>query len=250
MSIPKELKRKVYNDWQKAFPELTAYNQNRFYKIAGPILFGLEIDKSSRSDIYRPYFEIYPLWKEDVSQCMKFPFLSFEILNKKNLQFRIPFDKHEQFFDDAVNCTLSFIEMPFEGNVLLKDIYKVIDDNAYTNNSFGIIHGYLLKLGMLFYLGCEEDVNKLLLEIKNDYNMRLKSLYFEHFFGPFDEWFAKLENSLSDRDKFLQTIEANKQDEKIKKLIVSDIVSDCNSRTRIQSRWQRVVDICKRWLSI
>lgn len=225
MNVSKELKSKIYNDWLRVFPELTAYGQNQFYKIAGPILFGLEIDKSSRSDIYRPYFSIYPLWEKNVLQCMKYPFLYFEILNTKNLQFKIPFDKHEQFFEEAVNSVFSYTQMSFEGSIPLKNIFNVISKHTNTNDSYGVIQTYLLKLHILFYLGCEKEINQLLLEIKNN-SKRLKSLHFEHFFGSFEEWFLKLEESLSDRDKFLYTIASNKQDKKLKKLIVSDIVND------------------------
>lgn len=67
-------------------------------------------------------------------------------------------------------------------------------------------------------------MDKLLLEIKAN-KKKLESLHFKHFFGSFDEWFINLEKSLSDRDKFIWTIEANKQDKKIKNLLVSDILN-------------------------
>lgn len=224
MSVSKELKTKVYNDWLRVFPELVAYNKNQLLKIAGPILFGIEIDKSSWGDVYRLYFIIYSLWEKNILECTKGPLLFLEIHNKKNLQFKIPFNKHEQYFEDAVNCVRNYIKIPFEGNISLKSIYQVINTYTTNNSSYDITCTYLLKIYILFYLECYKEMDKLLLEIKAN-KKKLESLHFKHFFGSFDEWFINLEKSLSDRDKFIWTIEANKQDKKIKNLLVSDILN-------------------------
>ena len=223
MSISQEVKSKVRNDWLQAFPELTAYSQINFYKIAGAVIYGVEIIKSSRSDRYRPFFDIYPLWKNDVLKCMKSSFLFIEIENKKNLQFNIPYNEHEKYFEEAVFCTRKHIQMPFEGNVPLKSIYKVIEQNAPTHDASGIVKSYILKLHLLLYLERNKEIEKLLREIEKN-RQKLLGSFFEHFFGSFDVWFQNLKESLSDRDKFLKQIEINKQDKKLQKMIISEII--------------------------
>ncbi len=48
MSIQKQLKVKVTKDWLQAFPELVAYGANRFYKISGPMIWGIDLIKLPR----------------------------------------------------------------------------------------------------------------------------------------------------------------------------------------------------------
>lgn len=93
MSISNELKSKVHNDWLQAFPELTAYNKNRFYKISNPVIWGIDLIKLPREEVYRPYFVIYPLWEKDIKVCMNMPYKLIALRNKKGLQFDIPYIK-------------------------------------------------------------------------------------------------------------------------------------------------------------
>jgi len=224
MSISQEAKSKVKTDWLQAFPELAAYSRTCFYKIAGPIVFGIQIINSPYTgNNYRPYFSIYPLWEKNATSCMERPFLYFGIHNAKNLTFDIEYDKHDVCFQEAVYCTRNYIQMPFEGNIPLKSIYEVIKHNAFTYDAHGIIQAHLLKLHLLFYLKQQKEIEQLLQEIEINKG-KLLSSYFEHFFGHFDIWFLNLKESLSSRDEFMKKIEINKQDKKLKKLMVSEIV--------------------------
>jgi len=224
VSIPQEVKTKVKNDWLQAFPELAAYSQVRFYKITGPIIYGIEVVKSNYGDKYRIYFNIHPLWEENVVQCIDYTFLFFPIMNKKNLQIIIEYGRHDILFEEAVICIRNYIQMPFEGNVPLKSIYKVIDQNAPTHDAWGIIQAYILKLHLLLYLEHDKEMEKLLKEIEKKKSKLLDS-YFEHFFGPFDAWFQNLNESLFHRDEFMRQIEINKHDKKLQKMVVSEITT-------------------------
>jgi len=223
MSITQEIKTKIKDDWLQTFPELTAYSHVRFYKIAGPIMYGIEIAKLRFGDKYRPYFNIHPLWEESVAQCINYIFLYFEIPNKKNRQFNIPYNEHEKYFEEAVHCTRHYIQMPFEGNVSLKSIYQVIEQNTLTHDASGIIQAYVLKFHLLLYLERNKEMEQLLREIEKK-KKELLSSYFEHFFGPFDIWFQNLKESLSHRDDFIKRIEINKQDKKLQKMTISEII--------------------------
>jgi hypothetical protein len=63
------------NDWLTEFPQLSAYAQNKLYKIAGPAVVGMEVLKISEMDEYRPHFVAYPLSKPDEKSCMEEPLI-------------------------------------------------------------------------------------------------------------------------------------------------------------------------------
>jgi len=63
MGTDKTIKKKVIEDWQNAFPQLTMYAQNKLYKIVGSCVLGIELIKSPHTESYSPYFVLYPIWK-------------------------------------------------------------------------------------------------------------------------------------------------------------------------------------------
>jgi len=67
----REIKEMVNEDWQKAFPQLTLYARNRFYKIVGPLVVGFELINIPRTEDYRPHFVCYPLWKNNIQECLR-----------------------------------------------------------------------------------------------------------------------------------------------------------------------------------
>src|SRR5690606_14982485 len=98
-----EIKKKVIGDWQNAFLELTAFAQNKLYKVVGATVIGLELIKLPRIEEYRPHFVIYPLWEKDVKTNLDYPILLKEFENKKGFQYDIPYEKHRMFFDDVLD---------------------------------------------------------------------------------------------------------------------------------------------------
>jgi hypothetical protein len=75
MGIDKAIKRKVIQDWQNAFPQLTVFTLNTLYKIVGPCVLGIELIRSPLAESYSPYFVLYPLWKEDISVSLDGPII-------------------------------------------------------------------------------------------------------------------------------------------------------------------------------
>ena len=60
----KYIKKKISDDWGNAFPQLSKYTQNKYYKILGSLLIGIELIKLPRVEEYSPHFVIYSLfWK-------------------------------------------------------------------------------------------------------------------------------------------------------------------------------------------
>jgi hypothetical protein len=103
MAIDKAIKKKVIEDWQNAFPQLTMYAQDKLYKTVGAIIIGLELIKSPLTDTYSLYFVIYPLWKKDVKTSLDYPIFLKEFKNKKGFQYDIPYEKHNVFFNDVLD---------------------------------------------------------------------------------------------------------------------------------------------------
>lgn len=224
MRIQKDIKTKVNNDWLQAFPELVAYTTNHFYKISGPLILGIELIKIPKHETYRPYFAIYPLWKESVKDCMDSPYKLIALKNKKGLQFDISYNKHSEYIEDAIKCMREQISISFEGNISLRSLFNTIEMDIYPMQIIEKIKVYLLKLYLFLDTNNINEMNKILLEIKINKEI-LSTNSFEYFFGSFDEWFSNLEKSLSNRDDFLLSIGVNKQDKKIRKMTISDIIA-------------------------
>ena len=45
MKIDRELKQKINKEWLNAFPQLGSYTQNKFYKVLGTLIVGIELIK-------------------------------------------------------------------------------------------------------------------------------------------------------------------------------------------------------------
>ena len=102
MAIDKEVKKKVIEDWQNAFPQLTLYDQDKLYKVVGPVIIGLELIKLPRTDEYRPHFVIYSLCGNkignDVKACLAGHILLKEYTIKKNYNIQYPMKGTVLFF--------------------------------------------------------------------------------------------------------------------------------------------------------
>lgn len=155
---------------------------------------------------------------------MNHPYKLIALRNKKGIQFDISYVKQENYMEEAFECMRKQVQVPFEGNISLENLLSVIEKNIYPMQIIEKIKTDLLKLNILFYLNKSNDFDILLNKIKIDWN-KLNI----HSFS--NEWLSNLDEFLSDRNRFLQTIETNKQDKKIKKLVVSGIVNDLKFRS-------------------
>jgi hypothetical protein len=127
MSISREIKNKITQEWQQEFPSLSKFNHSKLYKIYGPVILGIELFKLPRADEYRPYFVSYPLWKPDIHTCFKEELIIKEIKNRKGLQFDIPYIKHDVFFLEAVECTKKQLPISFETNLDVFSLVNLLD---------------------------------------------------------------------------------------------------------------------------
>lgn len=227
MAIDKETKKKVIDDWQNAFPQLSFYTQNKLYKVVGSIIIGLELIKSPFTDAYSPYFVIYPLWKEGIKASLDYPILLKDFKNKKDFQYDVPFEKQSSFFNDVLDSIKKQSPLPFEGNVSLKKIMFVLDEYSKTPPLSAAPTSYLqavlkeAKLKIALSISSEEAQN-VLAQIKRriwDVN------HFKAFSVDVNEWLQSLQEVITNRDEFLKQIEINKQEKKIAQLKSSQLIA-------------------------
>lgn len=227
MAIDKTIKKKVIEDWQNAFPQLTIYAQNKLYKVVGSCVLGIELIKSPHTESYSPYFVLYPIWQKDIKASLDYPIYLSDFKNKKGYQYDIPYEKHSVFFDDVVNSVKNQTPLPFEGNISLKQLATSIDDSSQKPPLSAAPNSYLqavlqeAKLKTALFTSIEE-AQKVLEQISK------RSWDVNHFKAcgiDVSQWLQGLQATITNRDEFLKQIEANRQDKKISQLKSSELTA-------------------------
>lgn len=227
MAINKELKKKVIEDWQNAFPELSIYAQDKLYKVVGSIIVGLELIKLPRTDEYRPHFVAYPLWKEDVKTSLNTPFILKEYYNKKGLQYSILYERHNSLFCDVLESVKKQTLLPFDGDISFKKIASVIDDYSKTPPLSAAPNSYLqaalqeAKLKIALFVGIAEAKSVLGQINKGSWDAN----HFKACGIDVNRWLQGLQENISKRDEFMNKIFVNKQSAKITQLVCSQILT-------------------------
>lgn len=219
--IASNIKKEIIRDWSDNFADLSVYTQNKLYKICGAFLLGIEILSLPRSEDYRPIFVCYPLWKVNIRQCLEEPVFIQEIYNKKGFQFNIPYAKHINFFQEAVEYTKRQASILEYQDISIEQLFEVIDKQF----SQGIVRASPVGQVKLFeakFLGalyvnelnmCKDifgELNKLVRNYNPD--------FLEWKYGKLDVWLQRLREMVSKRDEFLKQIKENMHDKKIVKL--------------------------------
>jgi len=227
MPIDKEIKKKVIEDWQNAFPQLTSYSQNKLYKVVGSCVLGIELIKSPHTESYSPYFVIYPIWKKDVKASLDYPIFLRDFKNKKGFQYDVPYTKHSAFFTDVIESVKKQTPLPFEGDISFKKIATAIDDSSKTPPLSAAPNSYLqavlqeAKLKTALFISSKE-AQKVFEQINK------RSWDTNHFKAcgvDVSKWLQSLQEVITNRDEFLKQIEANKQDKKISQLKSSELTA-------------------------
>lgn len=228
MTIDKTIKNKIANDWQDNFNELTIYSQNNFYKIVGCLVVGIELIKLPRTDEYRPYFVIYPLWKKDLKQCLDIPIILQEFYNKNGFQFEIPYEynKHSLYFDEVIQIIKRQYPFLFHRDISTQSIINSI--NNYSQNkrfsvaplSYFQAEFLQVKMEITLYKDVIE-ARKILEDIKK---INWDVDHFQACGVNIIEWFNSLQYEIDNQDLFLKQIEVNKLEKKFQKLKINDLV--------------------------
>lgn len=223
-----QIKKSVKCDWVKAFPNLSEFTQNKFYKISGCLIMGIEAVNIPSIKGYKPHFVIYPLWKESIRLCLDVPSIYICLNDKKGGQFSIPYLKHFDLHSEAIECFKQQFPILSNRDVNLQSLLDFIDyylrDMLIMSNSAQQAKLFELKLYTALYVGNQVQVQNVLNQIQKSsrsWNMRL----FETWYGDFDVWFQGLRDVIIHKDAFLKLIEKNKLDKKISKLKNSELTA-------------------------
>jgi len=231
MPIDNLTKKTIQNDWLNAFPELSPYSKDKLYKLVGPLIIGIELIKMRSGEDYRPHFVVYSLWGgkmgDDIKGCLAGPTILKEFHNKKNLQFTIPYVKHEVYFRDMIESVKHELPVSLEGNLDLNSIIKMFNDYLQTpplsvgKNSYLQALMQAEKMKTVLYVANEEKAEQILDEIKAvDWDLTS--------FGDWNvnvmDWFKSLDKIIANRDHFIKQVNLNRQDSKISKLNSSEII--------------------------
>ncbi|MEO5894049.1 MAG: hypothetical protein ABIQ31_27580 [Ferruginibacter sp.] len=226
--ILKEIRKQMVFDWINGFHQLTPLTQNKFYKIIGPTIVGIELVSIPAINGYRPHFVIYPLWRNNVNSCLNIPLIYKYIINKKGNQFDIPYLKHNDHIEDAIESFKLQIPIKMDEDVSLRFFFEVVDhrftDILVTSSTSEQVKLFELKFYLAVYLNHSEIVKTVLAEIIQS-SKRWNITMFELWYGKLDLWIFHLQEAASDRAKLLTRIDINKKDKKFERLIVSELIS-------------------------
>ncbi|MGO4289868.1 hypothetical protein [Chitinophaga sp. RAB17] len=224
MTISTAVKKQITSSWLTHFPDLTAYSQNKLYKVLGPIVIGIELLSIPRSEDYRPNFVIYPLWKENEIQCLDMPMISIEIERKNGRPFDVPYADHTKLENEAFESTSKQI-IPFDRNIPLHQLMLYAE--LAIQKSFPVpiaeANNYELRLFSAVYASdwpLTENILDELFQVGSNWN----PAGFNFKFGSFEKWYKSLEEKVRNRDLFLSQISRNLEGPKLSKLKRSELL--------------------------
>lgn len=214
----------IADDWLQEFPLLKVYAQNKFYRIAGCVVIGIELVKIPRTDNYRPHFVLYSLCKDTIKECMDIPIVLQQFYDKKNFQLDIPFDANSNLFKEAVEIIKRQYPILKSDKVSIKDIISAIDNYSLTKrfsiapNSYFQGEFMQMKLEIELFAGNTKKVQEILNVIeKRDWDIK----HFTVCGVDVEEWIDNLQKEIYKQDLFIQKVENNLTDKKLAKLDIS-----------------------------
>jgi hypothetical protein len=220
----------IITEWQKAFPQLVLLSNFKFCKVVGPVIFGIELTKLPRTEKYRPHFVIYGLWGNknviDLNTSLKNPVIIKELYNKKGLQFSIPYDKSSDYFVEVLEAIKSQIGLSFDRDLHLDELLFYID--AYLKTTFSnissssFLEASIQKIKMLVTLYIDSKKAQDILE-----QIKLEKWDISHFNAcliDLNMWLEDLQEIIYNRRVFLNQIDINKRNVKLKNLIQSELI--------------------------
>ncbi len=217
----KQLKKHVTESWRDAFPQLTTFTPTKFYKIVGPVIVGLELIRLPFAEEYRPYFIMYPLWREDAKACLEYPIVLQEFKNRKGLQFAIPYSRHDFYFAEMQERIKKQRPILFTENVSSKNLLLLMDEYLKTSPTTSASGSYLqarfqeAMLKIALYQREEETAKSLLAQIQK---RNWDKAHFNLWNSNVSDWLQSLNEEIKRQNELIARVELNKQDKKMSKL--------------------------------
>lgn len=215
----------ILDDWQGLFPALSKYTSSTLYMKADFVLIGLRLEKVM-SDVYRVVLECLPLWEEEKSR-MKIPVFSWELFDKKGMQFFIKTALHEYLFPAAAECAKEQFGMLLKENIrsgdLCRCIRKASSVFATRHNPTNWHRIFAFKLALASYLNDTRFLAEVKQEIEKETGHWNSARFSALFLKSKEEWKADLYRRFEDREALLERIHSNMDDKKIARLKSSHI---------------------------
>lgn len=125
--MPKTLttneRKMITKQWRGQFPTLSIYKNIRLFRIVGPLVQGITLDRDSTNTNYLPIFHVHNLGKQDddfISLTLKQPLLT----EKTHYPDKITLSRHEKEFFTIVERFKKQTPLSYLGNLTVKDVIK------------------------------------------------------------------------------------------------------------------------------
>ena len=228
--------KEIFNDWKGAFPLLYKVKPFTLYEILGPLLLGIELEKSRFSECYRPYLSVSGLWGSDVSNfkgklkdfdCAFYPEIYFPLNNSLKIRdtYFVDYEEHKALFSQMI-AEIKNQFPPLEKNVKKEELLNFI--NWYRNNNDLIKGGSNLDAQLLefrYILGLYFNDYDLIAntekEIDNEREKWDKRIFVLKF-GDYNEWLNKIKTL--QRQDLLNSILRVTNNEKLRNLNVYELI--------------------------
>ncbi len=208
------------NEWINHFG-LTAISTYKYYKIVGCFLIGFEQIRT-RGEL-QPHFMIYPLWGNDIKDCLQGYCLYHCIEDSKGFGYQISASKMLARKDEVFLNAEKYIGFDLTKDIRKKqmlDIFKKYSEE-YDTNPVRQNTIFVLKTYMATYLNDKPLFDEIVTSMKKmeDY-ARQDPQWFEKVFNKrYEFWKEDLISIFSNRQVILDKINANIASGKIKQRI-------------------------------
>jgi hypothetical protein len=208
------------NEWINHFG-LTAISTYKYYKIVGCFLIGFEQIRT-RGEL-QPHFMIYPLWGNDIKDCLQGYCLYHCIEDSKGFGYQISASKMLARKDEVFLNAEKYIGFDLTKDIRKKqmlDIFKKYSEE-YDTNPVRQNTIFVLKTYMATYLNDKPLFDEIVTSMKKmeDY-ARQDPQWFEKVFNKrYEFWKEDLISIFSNRQIILDKINANIASGKIKQRI-------------------------------
>lgn len=221
----KELIKQVEADWQEAFPSLTRYSKNKYYKVLGPVLVGIELVSRTPFEQYSPHFVIYSLLGnktgKDLKSCLSAPIILFPFIDKNRREIQISYANHEFDFPTLLEQVKNQLPFSIDDEASLKDLFLVFDEQSklpplsHAPNSYLQASLMESKLEIAICFGSDKIVQEAHNEIKQ---RNWDIAHFELWGVKYEEWLDSIDKKIVDKVKILSRLNINKNDKRLEKL--------------------------------
>lgn len=208
------------NEWINHFG-LTAISTYKYYKIAGCFLVGFEQIRT-RGEL-QPHFMIYPLWGNDIKDCLQGYCLYHCIEDTKGFGYQISASKmlarKDEVFLNAERYMGFDLTKDIRKNQML-DIFKKYSEE-YDTNPVQQNTIFVLKTYMATYLNDKSLFDEIVTSMKKmeDYARQDPQRFEKLFNKRYEFWKENLISIFSNRQAIIDKINANIASGKIKQRI-------------------------------